>query len=385
MFPIAALLMLAVYTPVHSGTFKGGNFIDISEDKVINNDLYLWCRRADVSGMVENDLIVGCQKLNISGTVTQNLYCAAQTVRIDGEVRGDILGFGQDIELNGRAMSGFRGGCGALQVEGEVFGDIVVGASMVTIGPKAVIEGDLYIGSGELVVEGEIRGKVIGGVQNLTLSGIITEDVRLEVESIVIEPTGKIGGDLIYTSEKPIEAEYRSRVIGDIIFEQTDKGHIPWRGFCWVWKIWAFIAALATAFILAAVFRENLRENFEAFSDRPWKSLLIGFLGFIVIPVAGIIALALIITIPLGLILGALYGIFLYLGWVIGGILLGRLALNLLGSAEPSLFLSALSGIVLLSLLSLIPIFGGLVCFISIVAGMSVTLAGIYSAFWGEI
>jgi hypothetical protein len=108
-------------------------------------------------------------------------------------------------------------------------------------------------------------------------------------------------------------------------------------------------------------------------------------LSLIAIPVAAIIALITLIGIPLGLILVGLYAIFLYLSWVIAGILLGRLILQILGTMEPSLILSALIGLFILILVGWIPYLGGFVNLVVILFGLGIILQGLYRLFWRTV
>ncbi|NQS96843.1 MAG: polymer-forming cytoskeletal protein [candidate division Zixibacteria bacterium] len=378
-----SLFILTLISTAHSALLKTDDWVSVEKERDIRGDLYAFGRQVDISGVIKGDLITSAQHIFIDGTVTQNLYAAAQNIRITGEIAHDFWGFAQTIELNGKIEGGFRGACAELLINCPVNGDIIVGAGKVIVAPKAVVRGNLYVGAGELEIKGEVYGEVIGGVQEFKLSGLIAGDVDLCVEEIVFKPSGKVDGDFNYKSAEPLEPEFRSQVTGEITFEAVDKKHKA-VGFCvWV-KILMFLAAIVTAFIIIAFFTGRLRENFDTFADQPWKTLLIGFLGLIVIPVIVLIAFITLIGIPLGLTIAALYVVFLYLAWVIAGILLGRLIIQLLGAVEPSLLLSALLGIAVLSLLGLIPFIGGLFCFAAVLFGLGIILIGLYDIFWGR-
>lgn len=378
---LASLILLIWISTAHSALFKSDNWVSVEKEHEILGDLYAFGGDVDISGVVKGDLITAAQHIFIDGTVTQNLYAAGQKIRITGEIAHDLWGFAQSIELDGKIDGGFRGACAELLINCPVKGDIIVGAGKVVIAHKAVVQGNLYVGAGELEIKGEVHGEVIGDVQKFKLSGLITGDVDLSVEEIAFEPSGKIDGDFTYKSANPLDSEYKDQITGEITFKKADGKHkaIGFPGWC---KVLMFLAAIAAAFIIIAFFTGRLRENFDAFTDQPWKTLLIGFLGLIVIPVIIVIAFATLIGIPLSIIIAALYGIFLYLAWVIAGILLGRSIIQLFRVVEPSLLLSALLGIAVLSLLGLIPFAGGLFYFAAVLFGMGIILVGLYDVFW---
>ena len=387
LFKLTAVILIAgiIAAPGYCGAARGGEYILIDSAKVFEKDLYLACREADVKGVVLGDLISAGQRLTLEGMVSQNLYAAAQTIIIDGEVGGDILGFAQDIIIRGKALSGFRGGGQSLQVRGLVEGDIIYGGGYLVISPGAVVRGNIYTGCGELVVDGEVSGNIKGEIGSLVVGGLVTGEVDAEVETIKFTDNGRIEGDLYYRADEPVKGDFRDRVGGDVVFEQSEKIETAFCNLGWLWKIFLLITALVTGIILALAFKTKIRETFDAVREAPWKTLLAGLIGFIAIPIAAIITIALLITIPVGLTLAGLYLIFLYLGWILGGIFLGVLILDLRNTGSPSLILSALLGIIALSIIAWLPFIGGLVCLIAFILGMGVILRGLYNLFRSKI
>jgi len=368
---------------VLGGVMKSGDVVRIDEYKVIERDLYITSRIADISGEVYGDLAVACQRFTLDGKVSQNLYCAGEKIKVAGEVYGDIIGFAKDIEINGKALGGFRGGCQSLIIDGVVDGDVLVGAQWVVIGEGAIIEGDVYIGAGELIVEGEVHGEIRGGVGELIVSGYISDDVVVHTEDIEIEARGRIGGDLVYKNDEMIDIKNRGNVEGDIIFEYFDEPEFDCFVSSWIWKLILLGMAWVTGIILALIFKSQIPDSFEDIRDKFGKTLLIGLLGLIVIPVVSILAFIPIITIPAGLILLALYLIFMYLGWILVGILIGYFLLQLKFSG-PSVVLSAIIGILILTILALIPFLGGLICFAATIIGLGAVLYGVSQKIWGN-
>ena len=378
------LLGFVLFSTVSGAVIIRSDWINLDESRESQGDLYLFGRQIDFYGDSKGDMVAMGQHINIAGQVRQNLYTVAQTIKVAGEIDHDFWGFAQTIELDGKILGGFRGACAELMVNCEVTGDIIVGAGQVNIGPNAVVDGNLYVGCGRLYIAGEITGEVIGGVEELVVSGTIHKNVKLEVGEVIFEPEARLEGDFTYTRSAPLDIDFKKFVAGEVKFKQCEPVDIECPLARW-WNIWFFFSALVTALIIVAFFSGRLKENFELFSEQPWRTLLYGFLGFIVMPAVIAIACVTLIGIPIGLILAVFYGVFLYTGYLVGGILLGRLIFQLFKAAEPSLVLSALVGIVLLFLLGMIPFFGGLVCFAALLFGLGIILVALYNLFWGQI
>ncbi len=394
--PIAAIVWV---NSTYGSLLIKGRSLELGAGNPIASDLYVFSQNFDNERAVQGDLIAFCQWLYQEGAVEENLYGFAQTIEIDGDVGGDFIGFAQNIRVDAQVGGGIRAACSDFRITSLVDGEAVIAAGKVVIEQNAVINGNLYVFCEEVDIAGEIRGNLFATVEKFRLSGtaaknvkvVLTDDEEMketrkesdegESQAIFITSTGTVEGNFIYCCPGRVDESFSSSVKGDVIYrewlpKEIEKGC----GFCWMFKTLLLIANLIIAFILIGFFRIKMRELFESFAEKPWRTLLIGLLGFIVIPVAALIALALVLTIPLSAILIVVYGLFLYLGWITAGTLLGTLVFNLFRNPAPSLFLSALIGLPLLCLLGWIPFIGVIVSLAALICGMGLMMVWTYMA-----
>ena len=360
---------------------KKGDSVKLSSDCTVNSDLYMFGQQIEVSGDVDGDLAAFGQYADVYGNVSGNLYSAAQRIRVSGNVRNDFIGFAQDIEIEGKIFGGFRGGCNTFTVEDTIWGDVMIGAARVEIGRNALITGNLYVGAGNLIVRGEIMGNVIGGANTFRHSGKIGKAVKLQVEDIDFSPDAVIGGNFYYKRERPLDTDFTGNVSGEVIYSKWVDEET---GTCWMCGIWLAVSSLITVVLIAGLFKSRMIEGYEIFALHGWKSLLTGFLSFIIAPVTGVIMLVTVFGIPAGIFILAMYGFLLYIGWCAAGIILGKYGLNLAGVKNVPLFAAGILGILVLIIIGMIPMLGCFLNFLAMLLGFGVTLQTLYKTFWGK-
>jgi len=136
--------------------------------------------------------------------------------------------------------------------------------------------------------------------------------------------------------------------------------------------ILSMLGALVVGFLLIAVWRYTLNEGLSRALSHWTRTLGFGAVGFLVGPMSILIAFALIITIPAGLVAAAAYLVSLYLAKVLAGMLTGRLLFRLFGSPDASLWWAAPVGIVIVFGLCAIPYAGWIVWLACMTIGFGV-------------
>jgi cytoskeletal protein CcmA (bactofilin family) len=324
-------------------------------------DLYLWSQRLDVNGTLDGDLIAWFQSGSIAGTVTQDLAILAQDMRIVGEVGDDVRFLGQNLIIDGT-------------VKGDV---LFLGANLV-VSDGGSIEGSLLAAGGIAIVNGQVGGDahVAGGT--VTLNGSVAGNAEFLTDGgMVIGPGASIGGDLKYRG--PAEGDFdRSIVAGSITFRPKERKaehqlEILSRFKTIIW-ILSFITAIIAGTVIVALTRDHAWKTAETIRKKPLKSLGIGFIAFICIPIVVLIAFVLILTIPLSLLLLLAYMIALYIAKFYVSIWLGNLILGRGGRTDKSPIPAMLLGLVVVYLVTAIPVVGTLVGIVIMFFGLGALL-----------
>ena len=337
----------------------------IPMEETQERDLYLWSQRLDIDGTLDGDLIAWVQSGGIGGTVTQDLLVFAQDLRIGGEVGDDVRVLGQNIFIDGT-------------VKGDV---LFLGANLV-VSEGAVIEGNLLAAGGVAVMNGRVDGDVAVAGGTVTVHGSIGGNAELQTDGgLVIGPGASIAGDLTYRG--PEELEFAPGVVGGSIrFEpkRTDvEKHISqqmamFNTFRTIFWILGFITAIIAGSVIVALTRDHAWRTAETIRTKPLKSLGIGFIAFICIPIVILIAFVLILTIPLALMLLLAYLIALYIAKFYVSIWLGNLILRRGGRTDKSPIPPMLLGLLIVYLVTAIPVIGTLIGIVIIFFGLGALL-----------
>jgi cytoskeletal protein CcmA (bactofilin family) len=307
------------------------------------------------------DLFSAAQEIRVTGVVQDNAFVAAErvTIDVDGRIEGDLLA-----------------AAGEIYIEGEVLGDVYAVGGEIKVAPGGVVHGDMWTGCGELTHDGRIDGHLKTGAGKVTVNGHVGGDADLEVGELVLGPDATIGGDLDYQGPNETTVPETATVGGEVGFTYVEKteGDEDEGGsviLSLLFHIWMYIAALIVGCVLLWLGGASARRFGDALIAQPGRSVGLGFVMLVVIPVAAIMACVLVLTLQLGLLTGVLYAIALYLAGLITALAIGTLVLRRgFGKDAPSAYAALALGLLLLHLLMAIPFVGFLVKLVAIVAGL---------------
>lgn len=233
------------------------------------------------------------------------------------------------------------------------------------------------IGESVVVPEGaEVESAVsVGG--SVTVYGRVIEDVVSVGGSVYLKDPATVGGDVVAVGGK-IMREPGAIVRGDII-EVAVAGIAPTVSFFTkggilkglaLFKLFSFIGFLALTIILLAVFTPQLGRVSAALEKDLLQNFLWGLLiAVLFIPIILVLMVSLvgIVLVPLWGMLVAAAGLF---GYIAVGHLLGKKTLHAFKTSGWSMMVETLIGVVLLSLIGLIPVGGFLIKMIASLCGL---------------
>ena len=348
---IFSLLFVGLLMPLGAAEYFSGQSVVISEEDTLYTDVFAGCRNMDVVGVVQGDVVVGCERLSIDGYVRDDVLSGCRIIEIKGAVGDGVTAFGETIII-----------------DGEVHGDVRAFGGVVRITERALIKGNLIIGSGELIFDGHVGGYIKGGSAEMDLNGTVGDYVEVGAEDIAFGPDYRAENGTKLTLPKPVEYyeltnapdNLEVTVMKEPIFLQT--------GFFY----WSLLALLIVGIVIVGLSKQFSRDYLDYTSKQFGKSLGYGLLLLILVPVAIVILAVLILTIPISLMLLAVYLVILYLSFAFAALFIGDYVLSLFRK-EPTrngLFLAVLIGVLLVSLLPHVPFVGGLFTLLIICLGM---------------
>lgn len=335
----------------------------LAENETIDGPGFFGGDIIQIDGTVDGTTFAAGQVVHVNGTINGALFVAAQTVIINGTVTGNVYGAGQTLTLTS-------------QNEGDVF---LAGAT-INIQSTAQLGRDLFIAGSTLTQEAEVPRHLYAGGDAVLLNAPIGGNAIIDAEQLTLQGLAAIEGDLKYSS--PNEATIHS--------DATVNGETDWQrrtapqermqqpvstqvriGRILLGMLWGILSALLV-WLLFKIWREDFwMDAMEPIPSIPLKTMGIGLLTLIVVPILAILLLITIIGIPLSLILGALYAIALYLSKIVIAVFIGSWLTYRFGwSGLRNEIWIVLMGLIILELIGLIPYVDFIVGVIGLITGL---------------
>lgn len=398
------LMGLVVESPVGALETRSGDEVVIGPDEVIEDDLYVTANEIVVDGTIQGDLVAFGSSIVVNGTVEGDLIGAGQSVEIDGVVE-------DDARIAGQAL--------LLSEDAEVNDDLVAASFSLENEPGSTVGGTVLYAGYQALLSGIVDEDFNGALNALELDGEVGGDVDVEVDGedngpppslfgpaprvpippvesgLTVTDSAQIGGNLTYGSSAEAQISPDAQIGGEVVGEErpTEEEEPANTVIDAVLdNLGSLIALILVGLLLMWIAPAWIRRLADTVRDRPLPSLGWGVLGFVIF-IALTIAI-LLATILLAVILGILtlgdlvlliigLGVFAevalvlafsfstgYLAQIVVSFLVGRL---LLGRVQPNRaagqVLPLVIGLILYVILRAIPVLGLLVGLVVVLLG----------------
>ncbi len=226
-----ALLALMLFAPsAWAIETRSGDNVVVGPDEVVGDDLYAGSGNVTVNGVVEGDLVAAGGTIRINGTVEGDLIAAGQTVIVNGEI-------GDDARIAGQAL--------VLGENARIADDLISGAYNLESKPGSTVGGELIYGGYQALLVGTVEQNVRGGMGALELGGEVGGNVDVGVGGANGEPAGvqfspnpeanipevdpgltltdtaRLGGDLNYESSSRADIAPGAEISGDVNYQEV--------------------------------------------------------------------------------------------------------------------------------------------------------------------
>jgi hypothetical protein len=291
---------------------------------------------------VSGDLYVTGGTVTINAPVLGDLIVAGGTITVNDSISEDILVAGGNVILSGYVGDDIRCAGGRIKVSKNVAGDLVATGGKIAIENNAVVMGDLLVSGGEVTVDGRINGKVKSVSGEFVLNGIASKDFdarggkivingtiegtsTLAARTIELGPGAIFKGDVQYWNKKDTLDFQNSMQGGKATFDSTleiEDGKWHYLGFAsLLMVVWYLGTALVMTILIQYLFSPTFKNAANTVKNESAKSLGLGFLFLIAVPVAIVISFVTIVGLPVGMLLLTGYVTVLLLATVIVSLL----------------------------------------------------------------
>jgi cytoskeletal protein CcmA (bactofilin family) len=366
-FWIIAFLFLLCSSFAFAFEGKMGVHCIIPKNQKVFSDLYILGWNVDVQGEVNGNLFILGGIVKVQGPVHGSVFLAGGDVDIDGPVDGDI----NIISLNADSQSSCRA-CRMLALyanqNGDSRNDLL--AFAVLVDANGNVGGDALMGGGEMNFRGMCHGHFWCLAKEVSIEGTIQNDADLKADSIILDPSAKILGDLVYTSPQNFKGSKR-QILGKIIHHYPPPRVVGFFHFPWLYTllhhvlsaVWLTVVGL---FGLTTWLKKPMRPILDAMLEYPWESFGTGLVICFAVPGIGILLIVSILGLPLGFILLGLFAIGVYITRLFASLYIGERLLQILEHHRPPYWQSLPIGVALFTVLTSIPFIGTIVSLITI-------------------
>jgi hypothetical protein len=329
--------------------------------------------------------------LSLTDPIDGDAFLAAGQVAIAAEVRGDLVVAGGELSLGGSVGDDLYAAGGDVDVDAIVRGNARVAGGDISVGPATVIEGAVSLSGGQISFEGDAQEYLQASGGSVRLAGSVQGDAQVRSQELTISPDTRIRGKLIYHGPQAPVVPEGAQIEGGVEFHEVDASQFLDKGgdhvrdavhgvgkFLWFAGVF-LTAALFTGLFPVFSSRASLQVGRE-----PFKSLGLGLAILLCVPFLAVFLLITVIGIPLALLLLPLYLLLLFLGWVTVALFVANKGLETVRGAGPTSLgwrlLALLLALVALWLIGRIPVVGGLLTFLALIAG----IGALVSQVWGQ-
>jgi hypothetical protein len=261
-------------------------------------------------------------------------------------------------------------------------GDVVIWGDNYTLRSGQTIHGNLLVYAGNVKLEegSEVRRDVTLFGGDLDVAGQIDGDVTVWGGNITIRSSAVIRGQVVSVGGKVVReegADIRGQEWEGLPFRipNPPKPPIPpsppilrryqdwgsgwWKNVGEVFRSAFGVVVMAILGILVVVFIPQHTDTVaETMAKAPLQSFLTGLAAWIVVPVVAVVLVITICLSPVAALWLLVAGVALLFGWIAAGLLLGVRILRAVTDKEPNPVAAVALGVLILSLLSLIPCLG---------------------------
>jgi len=321
---------------------------------------------------------IGGNNVNIIEQSNADLFTIGNTISITGNVKNDLFAAGSTISISNEIQDDLRAAGATITIGSKIKGETMLAGGQITLLPTAVLEKNSYIAGNQIILDGTINDNITVKGERVALNGTINGNINIETSNLIIGEKAIVKGTLSYKSPQQSTIPDTAKIKEIQYQEKVIEHRQPMQRMDSIFKL---LTSLATALLFFAIFRKNIGKIVtETFSDFGKKTL--AGLGFsILTPIATIMILVTFIGIPISILLGITYFLFIMLSKIGATMIFGTWIFSLFkktGNKYEVTWLTIITGSIAMFAISIIPIVGSLIYAIFFLAAFGQLSTGMY-------
>jgi cytoskeletal protein CcmA (bactofilin family) len=365
-----AVLFLSLTANADAFEIRNGEKVAVYGD--MRDMLFAAGEDVDLMVNARDDVFAAGQDVTSTQSTAPHMFLAGRTVSVVDTNATDVIAAGEDVSLIG----------------GQISDDVIIAGRRVVLSGRTHIGGSVVMAGDDMRIDSPIGESIRAAGRSVHLNSSVNGSAYLDAEHVVIGPSARITGDLVYRG-RHVEISPNARVDGETrVLEprarDEEKPFLAAASF-------AFFATLLGLIIMAgaAAFAlpKLMADTGASVRAKPWHMLLYGVIASVaVVIVIALLALT-VIGIPLAFLIGAIMVALWPLSFCVAAYMLGmfgRKRLRKLDTA-PAGWVRALwaaAGMAALIVLGLIPFIGWLLWMAAYFIGLGALLVEARRLLW---
>lgn len=306
---LISLISLFVFSLSSFAQFEAGDNIRVSE--TFPDDIYMAGGEITIDAPVHGDAVLAGGNVNLNDSVLHDLTIAGGEINVRGFV-------GDDIRVAG----------GSVEISSDVMDDLIIFSGNTRVNPDAVIHGNVVSYGGELIIDGIILGNMKASGGKIAVNGIVEGDAQIASGDL------EIGENAAFLSNVAYWTEGGSIDFGDAVRngEAQFDSALAWEGshspdaftimgygmlFMTIFLFGGYLILL----ILDWTFRSGFNKAAHLVITGWSKTLGVGVVYVVGLPILVILSFSIVIGIPIGLFALTLYVFSLIFGNFVAALL----------------------------------------------------------------
>lgn len=300
---------------VEASSYKNAEQIHITENEIVEGNLY-----------------VGAIDLIVDGNIGGDLIGFAENITINGEIAGDLIVVASALEVNGRVEGNIRSLANSFNFNGFAGRNITSFGEKINTSEDSVVAWDLLTSNRETNLKGLIKGNLDSRSDNINLSNITEKNAKIKVNndenSFYLSPGASIEGDLDYykTEELNLKQGENEVVKGNITYNKVDNSKNVQLFF--IDLLLRIMGAILIAFLLVFGFKKITQGVLKSLASFKNKDIIPGALFLMISPIIAFFFFITLFGIPFSFLIMSFYFIAIYLSQLFFGIFIGDLIYN---------------------------------------------------------
>lgn len=337
----------------------------------------------NVTGAAKSVAAMGAT-VSVTANVAEDVWVAGAEVTVNGTVGKDIAAAGSRITLRGKVGGDVWAAAAAIDADIVVGGDVKVAAAQVALGTATDIAGNLRAGGGAVAVGGHVAGESKIAGAKVLFDARADKTVSIEAQELTIGPNAVIAGDLVLVGATKATVDPAAKISGQTRQAASERWFfgpkVDPRPGQFGFSLFLAGTAILTGIGLMLLGRSSFDEAASTARHRPGSRFLIGLVVMILIPIVAVALAVTVIGIPLGIGLLLFLPFLFLIGHATAALGIADWVFNRAGTprsiGRSILFL--IVGAIGIAILGLIPVVGPIIVCITLLIGAGAFLGTLH-------